>query len=109
MLLTKDLKNVTDDTDLYYKVFQLYHWPTKIIHYVMVHVIRICFILKKIFLYTNVPVPCINCISVLFNHTMISICVQTFTSLLENFVISSAYIFYSQASLHILKLTVLTI
>lgn len=43
------------------------------------------------------------------NHTMKSICVQTLTSLQENFVISSAYIFYLQASLHIFTLTVLTI
>lgn len=111
MLLTKDLKHVTDDNDLYYKVFQLYHWPTKItgIHVCDGTCNKDLLYLKKIFLNINVPVPFTNCISVLFNHTMKSICVQTLTSLQENFVISSAYIFYLQASLHIFTLTVLTI
>lgn len=55
----------------------------------------------KIILYTNIRVSCTICISVLFNHTMKSIYVQTLTSLQENFVFSSAYILYLQASLHI--------
>lgn len=58
----------------------------------------------KIILYTNVRVSCTICISVLFNHTIKSTYVLTLTSLQENFVFSSAYVLYLQASLHILTL-----
>lgn len=101
MLLTKDLKNATHNKYLCYKVFQLYHWQTKIKHVWDSTCNKNWLYSLKIYLYTNVRVPRINCISVLFNQTMKSIYIQTITSLQENFVISSAYIFDLQASLHI--------
>lgn len=101
MLLTKDLKNATHNKYLCYKVFQLYHWQTKIKHVWDSTCNKNWLYSLKIYLYTNVRVPRINCISVLFNQTMKSIYIQTITSLQENFLISSAYIFDLQASLHI--------